>query len=110
LYAGIAATGTVGWWLGLWLGFGWHPLAAYLIAVNVFTLLLYGWDKLMSARGRLRVPELVFHGLHLVGGSPCGLLGQKAFRHKTMKTRFRVLFWLVFALQVGVLMYLVWRA
>ena len=110
LYGGTAATAAAGWWLALWLGFGWPPLAAYLVAINLITFLLYGWDKLMSGRGRVRVPELVFHGLHLVGGSPCGLLGQKVFRHKTMQMRFRVLFWLVFSMQLGILIYLLWQA
>jgi uncharacterized membrane protein YsdA (DUF1294 family) len=108
LYGGTAMTATAGWWLGLWLGFRWPPLAAYLVAINVITFLLYGWDKLIAGRGWVRVPELVFHGLHLFGGTPCGWVAQKTFRHKTVKRRFRVFFWTIFTVQLAALVYFAW--
>lgn len=78
-------------------------LAAYLLAVNLTTLLVYGLDKALAAIGLLRVPERVLHGLAFLGGSPAGLAAQRLFRHKTAKTRFQVVYWLIVAVQVALL-------
>jgi len=41
------------------------------------------------------------HTLAAVGGSPGALLGMSLFRHKTIKGKFRILFWCIVALQVS---------
>jgi uncharacterized membrane protein YsdA (DUF1294 family) len=80
-----------------------HPLLGALAGVNAATILLYGYDKAVAGGARLRVPENVLHLLALLGGSPAALLSQAVFRHKTVKTSFRKMFWLIVALQVAIL-------
>jgi len=81
-------------------------LIAYLIAINLITFTLYGYDKLISSGKRLRVPELNLQALALLGGSPAALLAQKFFRHKTIKGSFQIVYWLIVILQIGLLFYL----
>jgi uncharacterized membrane protein YsdA (DUF1294 family) len=69
--------------------------------VNLATLLLYGYDKAVAGGRKTRVPEKILHLLALLGGSPAALLGQRLFRHKTMKTSFRTMFWLIVVLQAA---------
>jgi len=69
--------------------------------INAATLFLYGYDKAVAGGSRLRVPEKVLHLLALVGGSPAAVLGQKLFRHKTVKPSFRRIFWLIVVLQLA---------
>jgi len=106
-----------------WYFVSWSVLVVYLCAINVTTLLLYAFDKVNAmSNGRegalgcksiagskvTRVPEVVLHGLALLGGSPMAVVGQKVFRHKTRKSRFQA--WqygviLVQVLLVGLYLY-----
>ncbi len=83
-----------------------NPLLSYLIAINISTFLLYGYDKLISAGETLRVPEWNLHALAILGGSPAGLSAQKFFHHKTIKGSFQLVYWIIVALQVGLLMWI----
>lgn len=80
---------------------------AYLIAINVTTILVYGYDKVVSGSTKVRVPENVLHLLAFIGGSPGGLIAQKFFRHKTIKGSFQRLYWGIVALQVMLVVVLV---
>lgn len=68
---------------GSW--FGVLSLAAFVI---------YGIDKRRAQLERDRIPERTLHLLSLAGGWPGAVLGQKVFRHKTVKKKFRLVFWL----------------
>jgi uncharacterized membrane protein YsdA (DUF1294 family) len=57
-------------------------IAWYFGSINLFTLILFGIDKLNSAKDRKRVPELSFHFFSLIGGVIGLLLGVILFRHK----------------------------
>ena len=81
-------------------GARWHGLWAYLAAINLTTLLLYGFDKRQSSTGGLRVPEKVLHTHAFVGGTPGAYCGQRLFRHKTLKGNFQRWFWGIFGLQL----------
>ncbi len=83
-----------------------NPLISYLIAINMSTFLLYGYDKLISAGEALRVPEWNLHALAILGGSPAGLSAQKFFHHKSIKGSFQLVYWLIVALQVGLLVWI----
>jgi uncharacterized membrane protein YsdA (DUF1294 family) len=79
--------------------------AAYLIVVAVMSLvcfIAYGLDKRQAANGGRRVPERTLHLLAFLGGWPGALLGQRQFRHKTQKVKFRIVFWMVVVLHVGI--------
>ncbi len=78
---------------------------AYVAAVAVTSLMTfaaYGLDKRRARRQGRRIPERTLHLLALLGGWPGALAGQRVFRHKTQKLGFRVVFWLVVVLHVGV--------
>ncbi len=81
-----------------YIGLPW--LFAYLIAINLSTMLFYGYDKLKAGKDGWRVPERVLHMLALLGGSPTAFVSQKLFRHKTIKGSFRVWFWVIIMIQI----------
>lgn len=78
-------------------------LAAYLIGINLATLLLYRYDKLVApSKGEYtRIPEVVLLGLALLGGSPGAFLGMTLRPpHKTSKFSFQLAYWLIVIVQV----------
>ena len=81
-------------------------LIAYLLAINITTFALYGYDKYISSSEKLRVPELNLQILSLLGGSPAALLAQKFFRHKTVKGSFQIVYWVIVLGQVGLILWL----
>lgn len=92
------------WWLIL--------LAGSMGAMSVAALGLYAWDKRRAAKGGWRVPEKRLHGVALLGGWPGALLAQRWLRHKTVKRRFRVVFWLTVAAHLSLAAagtYIAWR-
>ena len=72
----------------------WAVLLAY-GAMSLVTALAYAHDKAAAGRGRPRTPENTLHLLALLGGWPGALFAQRAFRHKTRKTGFQLVFWLI---------------
>ena len=76
----------------------------YLIVVVMMSLvcfIAYGLDKRQAANGGRRVPERTLHLMAFLGGWPGALIGQRQFRNKTQKVKFRLVFWMVFVLHVG---------
>lgn len=76
-------------------------LLSILGALNLWTLLAYGWDKRRATRGQDRTPESTLLLLAAVGGVVGAWLGVRLFRHKTRKRSFLIA--LVVASLVGVL-------
>ena len=79
--------------------------AAYLSVVTVMSLvcfLAYSLDKRQAINGGRRVSERTLHLLAFLGGWPGALLAQRQFRHKTQKVPFRIVFWMVVGLHVGI--------
>ena len=74
-------------------------LLSWLVAVNLVGFLYYGYDKARSQSENGRIPEVVLHTLSALGGSLGAWLGMTAFRHKTVKGSFRILFWSIVILQ-----------
>lgn len=100
LAGGLAVLGTVLlWWLlsGQWTWYHW--LGSWLVAINVLTFGYYGYDKGRSRSQRSRIPEVLLHTLTAIGGSLGAFLGMHVFRHKTIKGKFRILFWCIVTLQ-----------
>ncbi len=82
-------------------------LWSYLIAINLTTFFLYAYDKAAAPQALMRVPEVAFHGLHLIGGSPMAVLSQVALRHKTRKRSFQLRYWGIVLVQlVAIALYL----
>lgn len=68
-----------------------HIFLAYLIAVNLTTFIMYGYDKTVASSKKLRksrITELILHGLAFIESSPFALVAQWHFRYKTVKEPF----------------------
>jgi uncharacterized membrane protein YsdA (DUF1294 family) len=104
----VAAVAVVALWWGLGRDWTWHQwLIAWLVVINGTAFAYYGIDKAQARRASRRVPELVLHALALAGGSAGAYAGMQLFRHKTLKGGFRIIFWLIVAVQVVVLLWAV---
>lgn len=79
------------------------PLLAWLLGVNVVTLLAYGYDKGIAGGTRTRIPEAVLLGLALIGGTLGAFAGMVLFRHKTSKPAFLIPFALIVVLQLALI-------
>lgn len=102
-FYGVLALASIGMLTLILIRSGLHygnGLLAYLLSINIATMAFYGYDKLIAGSGWVRVPELVLHSLALAGGSPAALLAQRLLRHKSLKPAFRIVFWLIVALQI----------
>lgn len=110
LAAAFALTLTVLFWHTVSGAWHWLPwAAAWLAAVNLVALGEYGYDKWQARRGGRRVPEVVLHGLALAGGSPGAFAAMRLFRHKTIKGSFRLVFWLIVVVQLGLAAWIAYR-
>lgn len=67
-----------------------HWYLDWLLGWSAITFLVYGWDKRQAIRHGERVPELVLHGLALIGGFAGGWAGRAFFHHKTLHREFLV--------------------
>jgi uncharacterized membrane protein YsdA (DUF1294 family) len=83
LFAGLAGC-LILWFLGL------PPVVAWMTGWSIPAFVLYGIDKRQARSGRWRVPEVVLHGLAIVGGVLGAWAGRLLFRHKTQQPVFLV--------------------
>ena len=80
-----------------------HPVwwgVAWLLGVNGVAFLAYGLDKHQARSARRRIPERALHVLAVAGGSFGAYCGMRWFRHKTLKGRFRLVFWIIIVAQL----------
>jgi uncharacterized membrane protein YsdA (DUF1294 family) len=87
------------------LGLGW----SWIFGVSIAAFFTYGYDKSVAGHNVTRVPELVLHALTAVGGTVGSFLGMQIFRHKTQKKSFRLVFWIIVAIQIVVIVLLLTR-
>ena len=83
-------------------------LAFYLLATVAFSVtafIMYGIDKRRAIRGKPRVSERTLHILSVCGGWPGAHLARLAFRHKTAKLSFRIVFWMIVGIHLLVITY-----
>ncbi len=73
----------------------WRLLVGVPFALSIFTFFAYRSDKRKAEAGEWRIPEFTLHISALLGGWPGAFLGQRAFRHKTAKISFQLVFWIV---------------
>jgi uncharacterized membrane protein YsdA (DUF1294 family)/cold shock CspA family protein len=87
---------------------GW--LALWAVTASVATYGIYRYDKGAAESGSGRVPEAVLLGLAAVGGSIGAWLGMHLpTHHKTAKRYFQVIFWVIVAVQLVVVIFLLTR-
>ncbi len=76
--------------------------------INICTFLAYGRDKSLAKRGEWRIPETHLHTLELLGGTIGAFIGQKVFHHKNKKRSYAATFLGVVAIQVGIILYILY--
>lgn len=79
-----------------------------LLMINLFTFIIFGWDKRLSIKHKRRVPESTLLGTAFIGGTIGAILGILIFRHKVSKKSFLLKFALVVLVQAG-LIYWLWN-
>lgn len=78
----------------------------YAVAVNAMAFVMYGVDKWNAKRDLRRIPEKTLLGIAAVGGSIGAYAGMQMFHHKTRKPKFYIGVPLIFAIQMGILIYI----
>jgi len=80
-------------------------IAIYLILVNTSAFIAYGIDKSKAKNRKWRTPETILLLYALLGGSLGALLGMAAFHHKTRKAQFYSVVFVIFIIQVALILY-----
>ena len=73
----------------------WRLLVIFPLGLSLLAFVAYWSDKSRAEAGEWRVPEATLQFFGLLGGWPGAFLAQRAFRHKTSKVSFQVVFWLI---------------
>ena len=85
----------------------WIYLAATLL-MSIVAFAAFGIDKRRARLDKNRIPEKRLHLYALLCGWPGALLGQRWFRHKTVKLSFRVVLWLIVTLHTILIVSWLW--
>lgn len=84
------------------------PLVALVYTgMSLIAFVAYGLDKSAARTNRWRTQESTLHLFEFLGGWPGALIAQGSFHHKTRKLSFQIAFWLVVALNLGGLAWLI---
>lgn len=75
--------------------------------MSLIAFFAYGLDKSAARTERRRIQESTLHLLELLCGWPGALVAQGTFRHKTRKPSFQITFWLIVAINLAVLAWLI---
>lgn len=78
----------------------------YVAVVNIAAFLMYGIDKWNAKRDFRRIPEKTLLVIAAIGGCIGAYVGMQLFHHKTRKPKFYIGIPLIFAIQMGVLVYI----
>lgn len=84
-----------------------YGILFYLLLVNLYLARLMFVDKRASIKKKWRVPERKLLLLGLMGAGPAGLMCRHFLRHKSLKRRFGLGFW-IGTFVAGALIYLAW--
>lgn len=67
-----------------------ESIIAYIIVVNIFTIILMRIDKQKAVKNQFRIPERTFFLLSILGGAVGTYIGMKVYRHKTKHRKFTI--------------------
>ncbi len=81
-------------------------IAIWYLGISVVTFGVYGLDKRKAKLARWRIKESTLHLLELLGGWPGGLVAQRYFHHKSRKTKYLVVFWVIATLHIAIWAYI----
>jgi len=78
------------------------PIAVPLVyaGMSMVAFIAYAIDKSAAQKGHRRTPESTLQLFALLGGWPGALLAQKYLRHKSAKASFQFTFWIIVAINV----------
>ncbi|GAA4170745.1 cold shock and DUF1294 domain-containing protein [Gryllotalpicola koreensis] len=93
----IAAWGASAWFASIYIG------------MSAIAFGVYAWDKQAAIDGAWRTRESTLQALALLGGWPGAVFAQQLLRHKSRKTSFQLVFWLLVIVNVAAFVALVWR-
>ncbi|MBL1241514.1 MAG: DUF1294 domain-containing protein [OCS116 cluster bacterium] len=68
--------------------------------MSLVCFVLFFIDKKRSEANGWRIGEYYLHLVELLGGWPGALLGQKFIRHKTKKTSYKIILWLIILVHI----------
>lgn len=74
---------------------------AWILAINLWTMLRFWQDKRRAIAGARRIPEADLLWLAFFGGTPGAFAARRLFRHKTRKQPFSTWLLLIAAIQMG---------
>ena len=72
----------------------------FLIVVNCFSFLLFGYDKYLAKHNKWRISEKNLILVSVLGGAFGSFLGMNFFRHKTKHQKFTIGVPFILALQI----------
>lgn len=72
----------------------------YILAINIYTLSLFGSDKRSAKRKEKRISEARLIKSCFFGGAIGGMLGMNIFHHKTLKAKFKIIVPILFIIQL----------
>ena len=78
------------------------------LMMSLVTFIAYAVDKRAAVRGAWRTPESTLHTLELLGGWPGAWLAQRLLRHKSVKTSFRIVFFVMVVFNLAALAYVIY--
>ena len=84
-------------------------VAYYFIGINLITYLLFGIDKVKATKNKWRIPEKYLFIFTFFGGSFGAILGMKQFHHKTQKSEFKNVIFIIILVQLAILAFLGWH-
>ncbi len=79
---------------------------AYLIVINLITIVIFAFDKSRSRGDGRRIPEKTLLLLALIGGTPAALYAMNLFRHKTKKYSFQIPLYIIMLVQIGLIVWI----
>ena len=86
----------------------WALIPTTYLVMSLVAFAAYAMDKRAAKRGEWRTPEATLHTLELLCGWPCAWLAQRLLRHKSVKTSFRIVFFLMVVLNLAALAYVIY--
>ena len=78
---------------------GWVAIVAGVMCLVAFVS--HALDKRAAGNDARRTPEFTLHLWELLGGWPGALLARHMFGHKTAKTSYKIVFWLIAAVNAA---------
>jgi len=81
-------------------GFFDSVIFSFIISINLIAVLIFWWDKSQAIESRFRIPNTVLNLIALCGGSLGSIVGVYLFRHKTLKSYFKITLFFFLSVQI----------